>query len=322
MKVLLYALAFVLLFTPLFAQQTVSLTPAKDNTIYGNDASLSNGSGDYLFVGNTNNGHARRTLIAFDLTELPSDATIESVVLKMDMNKSRAGEHQLSLYRLTRDWGEGSSDASGSEGSGTSAISGEDATWADAYHQLTSWINQGGDFISEVSAIANVDETGLYEWGSTDQLVQDVQNWVNGTNENYGWIMIGDESQSQTAKRFYSRNEGGDSGPILEVTFQSATSLDEEVLVMSPNTFRLNQNYPNPFNPETTIPFQLGSASRVTLAVYDVTGQLQTVLLEGRSMSAGAHTVRLEASQWASGIYLYRLSTEFGEQVGRMTLIK
>jgi len=76
--------------------------------------------------------------------------------------------------------------------------------------------------------------------------------------------------------------------------------------VQGPESFRLGQNYPNPFNPETTIPFQMKEPCRVTLRVYDVLGNEAAVLADGL-YSAGSHTVRFDASNLPSGIYLCRI---------------
>src|SRR5215204_2816591 len=70
---------------------SVTLRPSKDNTIYGNgNANLSNGAGEYLFVGSSGNtGGARilRSLIAFNLAgQVPTGATVNSVTLTLGIN--------------------------------------------------------------------------------------------------------------------------------------------------------------------------------------------------------------------------------------------
>ena len=57
---------------------TATLQPSKDNTIYGEgNANLSNGAGIFLFAGSSGtNGGGRtlRSLIAFNLSQIPADA--------------------------------------------------------------------------------------------------------------------------------------------------------------------------------------------------------------------------------------------------------
>ena len=74
-----------------------------------------------------------------------------------------------------------------------------------------------------------------------------------------------------------------------------------------PTVYSLSQNYPNPFNPSTTIEFALPQDSHVQLDVYNILGQkVMTLLNEVRQ--TGYHSVRLDGTNLASGVYLYRLS--------------
>jgi hypothetical protein len=87
----------------------------------------------------------------------------------------------------------------------------------------------------------------------------------------------------------------------------------------------LRQNYPNPFNPRTTIRYTLSRAERVQLRVFDVRGRLVTTLRDG-SDPAGERRVEWDGRDRtgqpvASGVYLYRLTTESGEAQSRRMLI-
>jgi hypothetical protein len=65
---------------------------------------------------------------------------------------------------------------------------------------------------------------GYYIWGSTDRLVHDVDYWLRHPEKNFGWIIIGDENESQTVKRFASReNPDPDLVPVLEVNYYVPT---------------------------------------------------------------------------------------------------
>jgi hypothetical protein len=88
-----------------------------------------------------------------------------------------------------------------------------------------------------------------------------------------------------------------------------------------PSTFSLHQNFPNPFNPSTTIRFELPVETMVRLQVYNVTGQLVTTLVND-VRSAGEHQVTFDASNLASGVYVYRLAAGDFVQTRTMSLIK
>jgi hypothetical protein len=70
--------------------------------------------------------------------------------------------------------------------------------------------------------------------------------------------------------------------------------------------FALHQNYPNPFNPRTTIEFNLPKSSQVTLKIFNIHGEIVATVLS-TSLLAGSHSVKWDASNMASGVYLYRL---------------
>jgi hypothetical protein len=88
-----------------------------------------------------------------------------------------------------------------------------------------------------------------------------------------------------------------------------------------PGTFALNQNYPNPFNPSTVISFQIPSASRVTLKVYDLLGREISTLIDG-VQTPGSHAVTFNAAKYASGVYFYRLQAGSFTAVKKLVLIK
>jgi len=88
-----------------------------------------------------------------------------------------------------------------------------------------------------------------------------------------------------------------------------------------PRRFTLNQNYPNPFNPATTITFSLPEASDVELTVFDLNGRKVSTLIN-QPVQAGEHSVNFDASPLPSGVYFYKLVTQFGYQSRKMTVIK
>jgi hypothetical protein len=88
-----------------------------------------------------------------------------------------------------------------------------------------------------------------------------------------------------------------------------------------PNNYLLAQNYPNPFNPSTKISFMLPKAGDVRLTVIDILGREVATLVNGYR-NAGTHTVDFDASNFASGVYFYRIDAGTFTDVKKMVLMK
>jgi hypothetical protein len=78
-----------------------------------------------------------------------------------------------------------------------------------------------------------------------------------------------------------------------------------------PLTYKLFQNYPNPFNPSTTVSYELPTASKVTLKIYNILGQEIKTLIDD-VQAAGAYRLQWDArnnsgNRVATGVYFYRL---------------
>src|SRR5207244_1112629 len=178
----------------------ISINPTKDNTLY-NEGDLSNALGNHFFTGTILQGASRRGVLAFDIAgNVPPGSTITGVSLSMNMSKTIDGTARTTeLHKLLADWGEGPSRAPGEEGSGAPATP-NDATWRHRFYDTIFWTTQGGDFSANLSASQSVGSVGQYMWSSA-QMVADVQGWLNNPANNFGWLVLGDESTSPTAKR-------------------------------------------------------------------------------------------------------------------------
>lgn len=88
-----------------------------------------------------------------------------------------------------------------------------------------------------------------------------------------------------------------------------------------PKEFRLEQNFPNPFNPTTTIQYQLPANARVMLKVYDILGsEVETLVNE--EQEAGYKEVQFSGINYASGMYVYRLTAGDYVSIKKMLMIK
>lgn len=99
----------------------------------------------------------------------------------------------------------------------------------------------------------------------------------------------------------------------------SLTGLEENSEL--PTEFELAQNYPNPFNPATKIEFSIPKAGSYNLTVYNILGQEVRTLVNGE-FQPGKYTVDFNASDLASGIYIYRFIGQNVTFTKKMMLIK
>ncbi len=299
------------------------LEPSKDNTLYESSAGeLSNGAGQHFFVGRTNQptNSIRRALIAFDIAgSIPPNATILTATLTLNMSQTTSTSHTVSLHRVTADWGEGTSMATGNEGGGAPSTTG-DATWLHRFFNTTFWSSPGGDFVATPSAEASVGPLGTYTWGSTQAMVNDVQQWLNTPSSNFGWLLKGNEATQPTSKRFDSRdNMNPAQRPVLTVTYQPTLDVGENGGL--PKRFALHQNFPNPFNPSTTIAFDIAERSRVSLVVTDILGRNVAVIVD-EELAAGRYERRWNADGVATGVYFYHLQAGSFSQTRKLLLMR
>ncbi|MBX2990782.1 MAG: T9SS type A sorting domain-containing protein [Bacteroidetes bacterium] len=287
------------------AQTQVTLDASKDNTLYEDPSgSLSNGAGPGFFTGKTIAGAIRRGLLAFDVAGgIPANATITNVTLTLTVTQAQAIAQVIGLHRASADWGEGTSIGGGTGGGAGGPATTGDATWLHRFFNTTLWTTPGGDFAATPSATSSVGGLGTYTWASTPALVADVQQWLDTPSSNFGWVIVGGEGASATAKRFDSREHPTPSSrPKLAITYTGPTSVPQE----TPHTFALHQNFPNPFNPSTTIRFELAQPGRASLKIFNLLGQEIATLVDG-NFSAGAHSVAWDAAEFSTGVYVYRL---------------
>jgi hypothetical protein len=109
---------------------------------------------------------------------------------------------------------------------------------------------------------------------------------------------------------------------VLRFDVSSLTSVSESEKLQSPQYFLLSQNYPNPFNGETQITFSTNSTEVVLLTVYDLLGQNIATLFDEVAVANTVYSIRFDAKNLPSGIYLYSLRTVNGNEVKRMCLLK
>ncbi|MFA4924392.1 MAG: phospholipase D-like domain-containing protein, partial [Ignavibacteriaceae bacterium] len=155
------------------------------------------------------------------------------------------------------------------------------------------------------------------ESGETPYLVTGSHNWSSAAeNSNDENTVIVQDAQianlylQEFTARYY---EAGGTDSI--------TITDIENIGNIPAEYSLDQNYPNPFNPSTTIQYSLKESGKVELTVYNLLGQ-KVLTLVNEFQNSGSHLVKFDASQLASGIYIYQIRANNFSASKKLLLLK
>ena len=177
-------------FRAVAASESITRNPIHDTTIFSNATGNSNGADPVLVIGKTYINGYRRAVLRFDVTSIPSGATVTSATVRFrDVSPSGVGgasapgtqltgSQTFQFRRLTTSWIEG--DANGSSGIGSSTNVNGGATFN------SPWSTNGGDFVATSATIFVDNSPG--DFVTSGSVVSDVQAWVDGTSNN-GWLL-------------------------------------------------------------------------------------------------------------------------------------
>lgn len=88
-----------------------------------------------------------------------------------------------------------------------------------------------------------------------------------------------------------------------------------------PGEYKLMQNYPNPFNPITTINYSIPVGGKVQIKVFDLLGK-EVAVVKDAIEPAGEHSVSFDASNLASGVYYYVMTSGNFTDTKKMVVAK
>jgi hypothetical protein len=139
----------------------------------------------------------------------------------------------------------------------------------------------------------------------------------NGTSSN-PFTLTAPSAGTYTVNAGY-KNPSRDWGTTSAVV--NVTGVDENLIDLSPNSFKLYANYPNPFNPSTKIRYAIPVAAFTVLKVYSITGK-EVATLINEEKTPGVYEVNFNAANLSSGIYFYKLQAGSFTDVKEMVLMK
>jgi hypothetical protein len=215
-------------------------------------------------------------------------------------------------------------------GTGDIFISGMDTGYYTSKNQSGKYINRflGGNGIS---CPVEDFQVGLHFInGKTGWSAGENGSVYKTTNAGVNWNNCNTPVTSNLNDIFFINDQigwaVGANGTILKTTNGGYVPV-EQLSNSLPSRFSLYQNYPNPFNPSTKIKFDIpnspfeGGKGDVKLIVYDVLGKEISVLVN-QLLKPGTYEVEWDGSNFASGIYYYKLEASDFSETKRMVMIR
>jgi large repetitive protein len=225
-SVLLFTLLSMIIHSDIISQSPVTITSSKVTMNYEGNKPRVWGS-DQVFTLERINGARTRAFLEFNLSAIPSGATITSASLRLVHSNSNScdgfggggGSFTTNIQRVTRTWVEGSVCNTNQTGS---------LSWTSA--GSTNWTTEGGDYTGSYGSFTggHGDAEGTIYSINVTTLVNE---WYNGTYSNFGFALVPQGSDPDDYYNLYSDDAASSNNRpqlIVEYTFP-APSLSTSV---------------------------------------------------------------------------------------------
>jgi len=185
----------------------LTLGTSQDSMVTEQFLATPQGTNIYMIAGTNGQDEDSRSLLAFNLTAIPSNAVVSSAALTVKVVKLAPGfpsSGTMDLRRLLVAWSDGA------------------ATWT---NRLTSirWSTNGAaapvDFTNSITQSITVTAQTTYTFVSNSNMVADVQRWVNNPASNFGWIIISELQGTLFTECKFGTRENSGNEPSLTVQF-------------------------------------------------------------------------------------------------------
>lgn len=192
----------------------------------------------------------------------------------------------------------------------------DDSAFAACFPDVPNYVGEIGFGLNRVGELIKLMNSNGY---IIDSLTYDEEApWPLAANGAGATLELKDaESDNALAENWQASQSHGTPGKInsvlSDINFKKKDNLPREFAVL--------QNFPNPFNPTTVIGYRLPESGYVTIKVYDLLGREVATVFEGVK-AAGNFSVSFDASDLASGIYLYILKANNFTQSKKMILLR
>lgn len=191
---------------PVHSQTKISLFPAADSEINQNGGGAFAGSATVFQLYPWTPSYTKRAIIQFNLAPY-AGCTIHSAWLVLMEHTTNGTSRQINVHRMMAAWPENKT------------------------HWTTPWTTSGGDYAATAVGSFTPVWTGLAKKDSVN-LTTSVQNFVNGTYTNYGWLLkISSEDATQQYWVYYSKEASTVAyRPLLRISYSGCSPLPIELL--------------------------------------------------------------------------------------------
>lgn len=210
------------------------------NTYDGNQDD-NHGTADYLLAKRTDetSGDRKGSLVYFDISTISATVTVDSVDFAMSSYYTLSATSYI--CRMTTDWEEGNAndaiDAEGEYGATWNYANDDydddadpacvDMDWDDGDFGTGDYDDNSGSYYDTQTSHAS---TNIYRMHfSGDDMEDIVEGWINGTYNNYGFLIFGDETQA-----CFCSSENGTEGyrPTLYIEYTEAATTTPQVIII------------------------------------------------------------------------------------------
>jgi len=204
--------------------------------------------------------------------------------------------------------------------------------WCNAQMQLTDGDNECGNASTDGKAFhASVEEAEnyyIYRFEAALELFNDEWPWLDWIEDGYlgrvSVMAMDHDTQEYEDVNWGSGILGKDFTRLASMLWSAdppPTTAVESDYSMAPRAFELAQNFPNPFNPATTIQYRVPLRSRVTLTIFNISGE-EVATLVNAEKAAGNYQVHFDAQHLSAGLYFYRLDVGKQQITKKMTYLR
>ena len=304
-------------------------------------ASMANDSVTFNFTVSPSSPNS--TLIASTLTIKQNDTnTVHTERIYVPVNGNvliaDSAENGISNWTTGQGWGIVSSQFHSGTQSFTDSPSGNYSSGADNSLTLNAAMNVSAYQKLFLTFWHRFDTEGRYDFCSVEVSTNNGSSWTALNTYSYNG-----HNRGVWRERFYDLTAAANGSNSFKIRFRLTADFGEEwdgwyiddirligfsggiVGIESNNNnpigFSLSQNYPNPFNPLTMINYSLAKEEFVKISVYNVLGQEVSVLIN-KIQKAGKHYVQFNGSNFATGLYFYKIESAGFTDVKKMILLK